>query len=136
MFCLNGVLNNMTVLLYLKAFFRKRSYLMLSFFFAILVVMLSYGLFFKMIQDKTEEREHAHQSIPVTVSISNIAGTQADHLEIPFYLVEYFTSEEYSYGGETQPRALSSYVEDVKMKTTLYYKLSSEDRNSFGSISE
>ena len=122
----------MTVLLYLKAFYRKRSYLLLSFFFAILVVMLAYSLFFKMIRDKTEEREQAHQSIPVTVSISNIAGTQTDHLEIPFYLAEYFTSEEYSYGGEIQPRALSSYVEDVKMKTTLYYKLSSEEKNSFG----
>ncbi len=117
----------MPVLLYLKAFVRKRAYLLLSFFFAILVLLITYALFCRMIQSKLAERKNALHSIPVTVVLSNIAGTQTDHLEIPFYLAEYFTDEEYSYGGEMQPRSFSSYVEDVRIKTTLYYSLPSEN---------
>ena len=124
----------MPVLLYLKAFVRKRAYLLLSFFFAILVLLITYALFCRMIQSKLAERKNALHSIPVTVVLSNIAGTQTDHLEIPFYLAEYFTAEEYSYGGEIQPRAFSSYVKDVKMKTTLYYSLPSENMNRADTI--
>ena len=124
----------MPVLLYLKAFLRKRAYLLLSLFFAILILLITYGLFCQMIQNKLAERENALRSLPVTVVLSNIAGTQTDHLEIPFYLAEYFTSGEYSYGGEIQPRAFSSYVKDVKMKTTLYYSLPSENMNRADTI--
>ena len=106
----------MPVLLYLKAFLRKRAYLLLSLFFAILILLITYGLFCQMIRSKLAERENALRSLPVTVVLSNIAGTQTDHLEIPFYLAEYFTSGEYSYGGEIQPRAFSSYVKDVRLK--------------------
>ena len=124
----------MPVLLYLKAFVRKRGYLLLSLFFVILILLITYGLFCQMIQSKLAERENALHSLPVTVVLSNIAGTQTDHLEIPFYLAEYFTSGEYSYGGEIQPRAFSSYVKDVKMKTTLYYSLPSENMNRADTI--
>ena len=78
-------------------------------------------LFYTFMGVKAQEIENAYDVMPVTVVVSNIEGTQTDHLGVHEYLIDYFISERYAYMGEYQPIPFSSYVKDVCLKTTLYY---------------
>jgi hypothetical protein len=78
-------------------------------------------LFYGFIDKKAQEIENAYDVIPVTVVVSNLQGTQTDHLEILDYLINYFVSDTYAYGGEYQLIPFSSYVKEICLKTTLYY---------------
>lgn len=78
-------------------------------------------LFDHFLQRKAQELEAAYDTIPVTCVVSNLTGTQTDQLEIHDFLVEYFVSDRYMIGGVVQPVAFSSYVKDVRLKTTLFY---------------
>lgn len=73
------------------------------------------------IRQKEQDMEEAYDAIPVSVVVSNITGTQTDQLEIADYVVNYFLSDRYVYGGQEQPRAFSSYVRDVSAQATVYY---------------
>lgn len=79
------------------------------------------GFFESFIRQKESDMDTAYDRIPVTVEVSNLTGTQTDHLEIADYVIGYFLSEHYAYGGEAQERAFSSYVKDVNLKATVYY---------------
>lgn len=90
-----------------------------------------YGLFCHMIERKELEIEDAYDTIPVTVVLSNVQGTQTDRLDIYEHHIRWFTSEEYAYHGELQAVAFSSYVKDVLIKSTLYYGVGSEGAEAF-----
>ena len=65
--------------------------------------------------------ESAYAVIPVTVVVSNLTGTKTDDLKITDYIINYFLSDKYAYGGELQEKAFSSYVKDVCLKASVYY---------------
>lgn len=77
------------------------------------------------IRQKEEELDSAYDTIAVTVVVSNLTGTQTDNIEIADYIVNYFLSDRYVYGGKVQPRAFSSYLKDVRCKASVYYCLRS-----------
>lgn len=118
--------------LYAGKVFRWRIsvYLILSLFIAALLA--AWSLFVRTIDQKKQDIQDAYDTIPVYIILSNIAGTCTDGLEIPDYWVEYFISESYSYQGFEQDQAISSYVENVQIKTTLYYKLNPSNAEPTG----
>lgn len=46
---------------------------------------------------------------------------ETDDLKITDYIINYFLSDKYAYGGELQEKAFSSYVKDVCLKASVYY---------------
>ncbi len=86
-------------------------------------------LFNGFITQKQAEIDHAYESLPVSVVISNLQGSQTDDLLIPEDVIDYFISDTYSYLGKTEPVAFSSYVKDVLIKSTLYYTISINDES-------
>ena len=52
-----------------------------------------------------------------------VAGVRqlVDDLKITDYIINYFLSDKYAYGGELQEKAFSSYVKDVCLKASVYY---------------
>lgn len=111
----------MAILFYLKKRIRRSFFkgLVLALLLGVLCWFAS--IYDSSMKDKLQEIENAYDSIPVTVVVSNIEGTQTDGLDIPDYLVNYFISEQYTFGGERQDVAFSSYLSDVILKSTLYY---------------
>ena len=80
-------------------------------------------LFNGFITQKQIEIDRAYETMPVSVVISNLQGTQTDNLWIPESVIDYFIRDSYSYLGKQEPVAFSSYVKDVKIKSTLYYTI-------------
>lgn len=80
-----------------------------------------FAIFDGFIRQKERDMDSAYTAIPVTVVVSNLTGTQTDNLEITDYIINYFLSDQYAYGGELQERAFSSYVKDVCLKASVYY---------------
>ncbi len=87
-------------------------------------------LFDFFICQKEHDMDSVYESIPVTVVVSNLTGTKTDDLEITDYIINYFLSDQYTYGGEPQERAFSSYVKDVRLKVSVYYSLGTGFSNS------
>lgn len=81
-------------------------------------------LFNGFITQKQVEIDHAYESLPVSVVISNLQGSQTDDLLISEDVIDYFISDTYRYLGQTEPVAFSTYVKDVLIKSTLYYTIS------------
>lgn len=86
-------------------------------------------LFNGFITQKQAEIDHAYEALPVSVVISNLQGSQTDDLLISEDVIDYFISDSYSYLGQTEPVAFSSYVKDVLIKSTLYYTISVNDES-------
>lgn len=80
-----------------------------------------FAFFDGFIREKEGDMDAAYEAIPVNVVVSNLTGTKTDHLEIADYIIHYFLSDQYAYGGELQNRAFSSYVRDVRLKASVYY---------------
>ena len=80
-----------------------------------------FTLFDGFICQKEQDMESAYAVIPVTVVVSNLTGTKTDDLKITDYIINYFLSDKYAYGGELQEKAFSSYVKDVCLKASVYY---------------
>lgn len=80
-------------------------------------------LFYSFIDRKAQEIENAYDTLPVTIVISNIRGTQTDDLGIYEYLINDFVSDRYAYGGQERPTPYYLYVKDICLKTTLYYDI-------------
>lgn len=111
----------MAVLFYLKARL-KRSIGPLLCLFLLTGLLCGFACVFEgFIRRKERDIEEAYDAIQVSVVVSNITGTQTDQLEIADYLVNYFLSDRYVYGGQEQPRAFSSYIKDVAVQATVYY---------------
>lgn len=86
-------------------------------------------LFNGFIMQKQVEINYAYDSLPVSVVISNLQGSQTDDLRISEEVIDYFISGTYRYLGQTEPVAFSSYVKDVLIKSTLYYTISITDES-------
>lgn len=80
-------------------------------------------LFNGFITQKQTEIDCAYKSLPVSVIVSNLQGSQTDNLLITEDVIEYFISDTYHYLGQAEPVAFSSYVKDVLIKSTLYYTI-------------
>ncbi len=87
--------------------------------FAALVAF--FGFFEGFLSKKEQELDAAWDSIPVTVTVSNLTGTKTEDLEIHGYLVNYFLSDQYFFEGREQPKAFSSYFRQVKVTGSAYY---------------
>ena len=116
------------MLFYLKTHLKRGMSVMIVLAFLLCIVCIFSCFFEHFMERKKMEIETAYDVIPVTVVVSNLIGTQTDDLEIFDYIVNYFLSEHYVFGGELQPRAFSSYVKDVVLKSTVYY--STEDKSN------
>lgn len=71
------------------------------------------------VECKEKELEGAYESIPVEIVVSNIQGTQTNNLNIPEYIFSAFTSEE----GIYQNKSLLPYLEDVVLRSSLFYSV-------------
>lgn len=91
--------------------------------FAVLVAF--FGFFEGFLSKKEQELDAAWDSIPVTVTVSNLTGTKTEDLEIHGYLVNYFLSDRYFFEGREQSRAFSSYFRQVKVTGSAYYSFGS-----------
>lgn len=80
-----------------------------------------FALFSDFVYRKELDMDKACEAIPVTVVVSNLAGTKTDNLRLTDYVINYFLSDRYTYGGELQKKAFSSYVKDVLLKASVYY---------------
>lgn len=93
---------------------------------ALMLILFALSLFTCIYSDNLQKKEQeintAYEELPVEVVISNLQGNQTDHLHIPGYYSDLFLSERYSYQGELQPIAFSSYLTDLCLKSTLYYQ--------------
>ena len=119
----SGTMSINALILYVNKNIHRRIHVYLILCLFIAALLAAWSLFVRAIDQKRQDIQDAYETIPVYIVLSNIAGTRTDGLEIPDYWVEYFISESYSYQGYEQDRAFSSYVENVQIKTTLYYKL-------------
>lgn len=63
-----------------------------------------FTLFDGFICQKEQDMESAYAVIPVTVVVSNLTGTKTDDLKITDYIINYFLSDKYAYGGELQEK--------------------------------
>ena len=92
----------------------------------LVALLCAFFAFFEgFLQQKERDIDTAYDVIPVTLVLSNITGTQTDHLEIFDYEIDYFLSEKYSVRAVLQPRAFSTYVKDVRLKASMYYNAGS-----------
>ena len=102
----------------------------------LVALLCAFFAFFEgFLQQKERDIDTAYDVIPVTLVLSNITGTQTDHLEIFDYEIDYFLSEKYSVRAVLQPRAFSTYVKDVRLKASMYYNAGSgfdEQNQLFG----
>ena len=87
--------------------------------FAVLIAFFSF--FEGFLSRKEKELDTAWNTIPVTVTVSNLTGTKTDDLDIHGYLVSYFLSDVYYFEGRRQPRAFSTYFRQVKAVGSVYY---------------
>lgn len=87
----------------------------------IALLCVFFAFFDGFIREKEGDMDAAYEEIPVNVVVSNLTGTKTDHLEIADYVVRYFLSDQYAYGGELQSRAFSSYVKNVRVKASVCY---------------
>lgn len=86
-------------------------------------------LFNGFITQKQTEIDYAYESLPVSVVVSNLQGSQTDNLLITEDVIDYFISDTYYYLGQVEPVAFSSYVKDVLIKSTLYYTICTTDES-------
>lgn len=86
-------------------------------------------LFIGFITQKQTEIDYAYESLPVSVVVSNLQGSQTDNLLITEDVIDYFISDTYYYLGQVEPVAFSSYVKDVLIKSTLYYTICTTDES-------
>lgn len=84
-------------------------------------------LFNGFITQKQAEIDYAYESLPVSVVISNLQGSQTDNLLISEDVIDYFISDTYHYLGQAESVAFSSYIKDVLIKSTLYYTINMQN---------
>lgn len=111
----------MIVFFYEKVRLKRGSWQTVSIVLLIAFLCAFFTLFDGFICQKEQDMESAYAVIPVTVVVSNLTGTKTDDLKITDYIINYFLSDKYAYGGELQEKAFSSYVKDVCLKASVYY---------------
>lgn len=113
----------MIVFFYEKARLKRGVWQTVSIVLLIAFLCAFFALFNGFIHQKERDMDSAYTAIPVTVVVSNLTGTKTDDLKITDYIINYFLSDQYAYGGELQEKAFSSYVKDVCLKASVYYSL-------------
>ncbi len=111
----------MIVFFYEKVRLKRGVWQTVSIVLLIAFLCAFFTLFDGFICQKEQDMESAYAVIPVTVVVSNLTGTKTDDLKITDYIINYFLSDKYAYGGELQEKAFSSYVKDVCLKASVYY---------------
>ena len=111
----------MIVFFYEKVRLKRGAWQTVSIVLLIAFLCAFFTLFDGFICQKEQDMESAYAVIPVTVVVSNLTGTKTDDLKITDYIINYFLSDKYAYGGELQEKAFSSYVKDVCLKASVYY---------------
>lgn len=113
----------MTTIFFLRLRIVRNKFQTSSMIFLVGILCVFTYIFDGFIEQKKEAVDEAYRTIPVKVVVSNVTGTQTDNLKIHEYLVDYFISEQYAYGGIIQERAFSSYVKEVNVKSTIYWRM-------------
>ncbi len=111
----------MIVFFYEKTRLRRGVWQTASIVLLIALLCAFFALFNGFIRQKERDMDETYTAIPVTVAVSDLTGTKTDDLEITDYIINYFLSDQYVYGGELQEKAFSSYVKDVYLKASVYY---------------
>ncbi len=111
----------MIIFFYEKTRLKRGAWQAVSIALLIAFLCAFFAFFDGFIQQKERDMDSAYATIPVTVVVSNLTGIKTDNLEIADYIIHYFISDQYAYGGELQEKAFSSYVKDVRLKASAYY---------------
>ncbi len=119
----------MSILFYLYNRVRRRilSGIILVILFVVIFLFLS--RYSDNLLLKHQQICEAYQNLPVDVVICNVRGTQTDNLSITDYYGDLFVSDQYYYEGVLQQIPFSSYVEQVHLKSTLYYAYEATNDN-------
>lgn len=113
----------MIVFFYEKTRLRRGVWQTASVVLLIALLCAFFALFNGFIRQKERDMDETYTAIPVIVTVSDLTGTKTDDLEITDYIINYFLSDRYVYGGELQEKAFSSYVKDVCLKASVYYSV-------------
>ena len=111
----------MVIFFYEKARLMRGVWQTLSIVLLIAFLCTFFSIFDGFICQKERDMDNAYAAIPVTVVVSNLTGTKTDNLKITDYIINYFLSDHYAYGGELQEKAFSSYIKNVCLKASVYY---------------
>ena len=96
----------MIVFFYEKVRLKRGVWQTVSIVLLIAFLCAFFTLFDGFICQKEQDMESAYAVIPVTVVVSNLTGTKTDDLKITDYIINYFLSDKYAYGGaHTRPGA-------------------------------
>ena len=85
----------------------------LAMIFLALLIAATFCILEKVKLSQQENYERMHDSIPVTVSVSDLTGRNTENIQAPYWTVDVFLS-----GGSLLPDTLEAYVTDVRAKTT------------------
>ena len=111
----------MIVFFYEKVRLKRGVWQTVSIVLLIAFLCAFFTLFDGFICQKEQDMESAYAVIPVTVVVSNLTGTKTDDLKITDYIINYFLSDKYAYGGELQEKTFFSYVKGVCPKASVFY---------------
>ena len=111
----------MIVFFYEKVRLKRGTWQTVSIVLLVAFLCTFFAIFDGFICQKERDMDNAYAAIPVTVVVSNLTGTKTDNLKITDYIINYFLSDHYAYGGELQEKAFSSYIKNVCLKASVYY---------------
>ena len=98
----------MIVFFYEKVRLKRGTWQTVSIVLLVAFLCTFFAIFDGFICQKERDMDNAYAAIPVTVVVSNLTGTKTDNLKITDYIINYFLSDHYAYGGELQEKAFSS----------------------------
>ena len=111
----------MAILFYIRTRLRRGLLQSVSILLLFSILLAFFSFFEGFLSKKEQELDAAWNAVPVTVTVSNLTGTKTEDLDIHGYLVNYFLSDRYFFEGQEQPRAFSSYFQNVQVTGKVYY---------------
>lgn len=111
----------MAILFYIRTRLRRSVLQSMSILLLFAALLAFFGFFEGFLSKKEQELDAAWNTVPVIVTVSNLTGTKTEDLDIHGYLVNYFLSDRYLFEGREQPRAFSSYFQNVQVTGKVYY---------------
>lgn len=111
----------MAILFYIRTRLRRSVLQSTSILLLFAALLVFFSFFEGFLSKKEQELDDAWNTVPVTVTVSNLTGTKTEDLDIHGYLVNYFLSDQYFFEGREQTRAFSSYFQNVQVTGKAYY---------------
>ena len=94
----------MAILFYIRTRLRRSVLQSMSILLLFAALLAFFGFFEGFLSKKEQELDAAWNTVPVTVTVSNLTGTKEEDLDIHGYLVNYFLSDRYLFEGRDPPK--------------------------------